>query len=62
MNPHNEHLADLHAEIQQLKAQNTALRDALQALDDVINEPGGHEDWTDAVIKASDNARQAIAL
>ena len=45
----------------QLLAQRDALLIALKALDDTINEPGNHADWTAAVVKASDQARQVIA-
>jgi hypothetical protein len=44
--------------------RDEAIRSVLQALkelDDLINEPNGHDDYNKALIAASDKARAAIA-
>lgn len=45
-----------------LLAQRDELAAALRTLDDVLNEPNGHENgWDAALIAASDRARAALA-
>lgn len=44
-----------------LIASAPALLEALQELDDLINEPSGYEDYTAELVKASNKARAVLA-